>query len=132
MSYKSLPRVSDVYPLFGYADAENFTSSITVNGVGFTSLDKLYFGDYSVEDTTTTSASSITGVIYNFNNISYLDSSSPFGDYKTSVEVGLEDWGQTKDEVAYTFIKHFEIINMEPSLVDSAGDTLYINGTGLI
>ena len=132
IEYEELPRVTSVYPLFGYADAENFTSSITVTGIGFSSLDQLYFGDYAFQAATTVTSTSMEAPLRNYQNISYVDGSTPFGKYKTPVNVGLDNWGYTKNEVAYTFVNHFEVVNYAPVLVDSTGDTIYFNGTGLI
>lgn len=71
-------------------------------------------------------------MIYNFKNLSYIDGATPFGDYKTAVEVGSADWGYSEDLVAYTFINSFEIFSTSPALIDPDGDTLYLNGTGLL
>ena len=132
LTHEAFPRVVSLSSAFGFADAENFTTSIEVTGTDFDDATHIVFADYSYKLADSISSTLASGDIPNFYNISYLDSYTPFNKYKTPVEIGKEGYGDSEDEVAYTHISHFKIYSQKPVLLDSAGDTLYLNGTGLI
>jgi hypothetical protein len=133
LTYSEKARIRSIFPTFGFANANIFRTELKIEGDYFTEMQEALFGNFTrgiaLKDRTDRW---LNVSVPRYVNISIIDNTSPYGDNRAKVEFENEIVGRTRDQLTYTYINYFKIFDASPSLVNEAGDILYLEGEGFI
>jgi len=129
LAYQKPPRVYSLSSSFGFTNPTNYSSTLTLTGVGFTGMTHAAFGNWTTSlPITVLSDTEATLVLPDFVNISAIDGTSPYGDSRATVEIGIPELFST-DEIVYNYIDSFTVEKMEPLLVTAGGEFVTFTGS---